>query len=441
MMNYIWIGMLGFAVLIGAAAGEMEAVTRASFEAAKGAVTLALGLVGIMALWLGIMRVASEAGLMARIARLIRPVMVRLFPDVPAEHPAMSAMIMNIAANMLGLANAATPFGVKAMHELDRLNTRKDTATDAMCLFLAINTSNVTLLPLGVIGIRAAAGSSNPAIIIPSTLFATLVSTGIAILMAKGLSRLPIFSRSRPAAPPAVERATSDTGVTADSVAPSGSPASEQLTSPAWLRSLLFWFALSAAGAMLGYHVALRVAYEPPLAVLSSVASYWLVPLLMLALLGYGLARGVRVYDALVAGAKEGFDVALRIIPYLVAIMVAVAMFNASGALWGIQTFLDPVLGPLGLPAEGLAMALVRPLSGSGAMGVMSEVIRTNGPDSYLGYLVSTINGSMETTFYVMAVYFGAVGVTRVRHYLWVALTADLAGVVAAVFICRLLFT
>ncbi|GAB4295673.1 MAG: nucleoside recognition domain-containing protein [Myxococcota bacterium] len=194
MMNYIWMGIILISFVSAAVMGRMEATTKAMIDSAKDAVELAIGLVGLMAFWLGVMRVAQDGGLLDRIARAIKPLMARLFPDVPSEHPAMSAMIMNIAANILGLANAATPFGIKAMMELNKLNTRKGVATNAMCLFLAINTSNVTLLPMGVIAVRAAAGSEKAAAIVGSTLFATFCSTLVAIVAAKLLVRLPIFS-------------------------------------------------------------------------------------------------------------------------------------------------------------------------------------------------------------------------------------------------------
>jgi spore maturation protein SpmB len=188
-------------------------------------------------------------------------------------------------------------------------------------------------------------------------------------------------------------------------------------------------------------HVALRLPHEPAWTVCADVASNWPVPAVILGLLGYGYLRGVRVYDSLVAGARDGFNVAVRIIPYMVAIMVAVAMFDASGARWGLERIVAPVLEPLGLPIEGFAMAIVRSLSGSGGLALLGEVLRTRGPDSFVGYLVSTINGSSETTFYVLAVYFGAIGVRRIRHTMWAALIADLAGVVASVILCRIMFT
>ncbi len=400
------------------AASPMEVLTLAVVDSAGGAVTLAIGLVGMMALFLGLMKVAEAGGLLAIIARVVRPLMVRLFPEVPADHPAMGAMILNISANVLGLGNAATPFGIRAMQELDKLNADKGTATNAMALFLAINTSSVTLLPTGIIALRAAAGSDDPAAILPTTLFATVCSTAVAILAAKLYQRLS----AAPAAPPGGAAAASATqsGTPGAALEPAASEAY-----PAWVS----WLAL------------LGVAAIVPLAILyGRTISPWIVPGLVVLLLGFGLLRGVRVYEVFVEGAKDGFQVALRIIPYLVAILVAVGMFRASGAMELLLGPLGAVTSAFGLPPEALSMALLRPLSGSGAYGLVAATLESAGPDSYTGYLVSTLQGSTETTFYVLAVYFGAVQVRRVRHALAAGLTADLAGVVAAVVICSLLF-
>jgi spore maturation protein SpmA len=400
------------------AASPMELLTTGVIEAAGGAVTLAIGLVGVMALFLGLMKVAEEGGLLVIIAKTVRPLMVRLFPEVPAEHPAMGAMILNISANALGLGNAATPFGIRAMQELDKLNAHKGTATNAMALFLAINTSSVTLLPTGVIALRASLGSEDPAGIVPTTLLATICSTTVAILAAKLYQRFSTL-------PPEEVGTVSDLpeGEVERIEAVPASPGAY----PAWVSFLVL------AG----------IAGLIPLTVLYGKAiAPWIVPGLIVGLLGFGALRGVRVYEVLVEGAKDGFQVALRIIPYLVAILVAVGMFRASGAMDVLVGALGQVTGLVGLPAEALPMALLRPLSGSGAYGVMAAILQDPvvGPDSYTGYLVSTLQGSTETTFYVLAVYFGAVQVRRIRHALAAGLTADLAGIVAAVAICWLLF-
>jgi spore maturation protein SpmA len=402
----------------------MAAMGTAMVEAAGGAVTLAIGLVGMMALFLGLMKVAEAGGLLTIIAKTLRPLMVRAFPEVPANHPAMGAMILNLSANALGLANAATPFGIRAMQELDKLNPVKGTATNAQALFLAINTSSVTLLPTGVIALRVAAGSQNPAGILPTTLFATCVSTTVAIVAAKVYQR---FSAVDPAA----------TATPADLPSPAGEDASTAaLDVPADASSGAYptWVSVVALLAI--------VAIIPLAVVYGDVVSPWIIPGLMVALLGFGAARRVRVYEVLVDGARDGFQVALRIIPYLTAILVAVAMFRASGALDVLVGWLSPITSAAGLPAEALPMALMRPLSGSGAYGILASTIQDPaiGPDSYTGYLVSTFQGSTETTFYVLAVYYGSVQVRRIRHTLAAALTADVAGIAGAIIACRYLF-
>ena len=414
----------------GELAGPMQDLAKAMLDAATGSVTLAIGLIGVMALFLGLMRVAEEGGLLVVIARLMRPLMVRLFPDVPAEHPAMGAMILNLAANVMGLGNAATPFGIRAMQQLDQLNATKGTATNAMVLFLAINTSSVTLLPTGVIALRAAAGSADPAGIVPTTLVATICSTAVAIVVAKLAQNL--WPARPPAAADAVPAAVADEATAAPSTPETDAATAKALADtgqgyPAWASVL----ALLGIGALIPLTVFHGRAIAP-----------WIIPGLMVALLGFGAWRRVRVYEAFVEGAKDGFQVALRIIPYLVAILVAVAMFRNSGAM-------DMLVGPLGavtvlfgLPAEALPMALLRPLSGSGAYGLLASIIQDPaiGPDSYTGYLVSTIQGSTETTFYVLAVYFGAVGVRRIRHALVAGLSADVAGIAGSVAIVAYLY-
>jgi len=395
----------------------MDALGLAMIDAAKGSVELAIGLVGVMALFLGLMKVAEAGGLLAIIARTVRPLMVRLFPDVPADHPAMGAMILNISANVLGLGNAATPFGIRAMQELDRLNPHKGTATNAMVMFLAINTSSVTLLPTGVIALRASAGSMDPAGILPTTLFATICSTTVAIIAVKLYQRFTVVPEAIADSSDTAETVTSDADLSEEPSAPY----------PLWV-SMLVLVAVAA-------FVPVTILYGRDIAP-------WIIPGLMVALLGFGALRGVPVYESFVEGAKEGFNVALRIIPYLVAILVAVGMLRQSGALELLITPLGAVTGAFGLPPEALPMALLRPLSGSGAYGIMASIISdpATGPDTYVGYLVTTLQGSTETTFYVLAVYFGAVQIRRIRHALAAALTADIAGIVAAVAITAYLF-
>ena len=391
----------------------MEILSKAMITSAGGAVELAIGLVGVMALFLGLMKVAEARGMLTILARLIRPLMVKLFPDVPAEHPAMGAMILNLSANMLGLGNAATPFGIRAMQELDKLNPQRGTATDAMALFLAINTSSVTLLPSGVIALRAAAGSSDPAAILPTTLFATIGSTAVAVVAAKLYQRLLPLKVDAEAS---LQQVPSDNG--------------EEETLKDADKGYPLWISLVALISFAAL-IPVSVSYGRSI-------SPWIIPALMVGFLGFGLVRRVRVYEVFVEGAKDGFRVALRIIPYLVAILVAVDMLRASGALNAMVGLLSGITGRFGLPAEALPMALMRPLSGSGAYGILASIINDPaiGPDSYTGYLVSTLQGSTETTFYVLAVYFGAVQVRRIRHSLAAGLTADVAGVIFAVLAC-----
>ncbi|GAB3448958.1 nucleoside recognition domain-containing protein [Insolitispirillum peregrinum] len=399
----------------------MDALSKAMLDSAAGAVTLTLGLVGSMTLFLGLMKVAEAGGLLAVIARLLRPALIRLFPDVPANHPAMGAMIMNISANVLGLGNAATPFGIRAMQELDRLNPVKGTASNAMVLFLAINTSSVTLLPTGVVALRAAAGSQDPAGIVATTLVATTLSTLTAVITAK------LLARFFPLGPAPVELPTASAPEEAQPEPSEPLPATETGAYPGWVSAL----ALLAFFSIIPLTILWGKAIAP-----------WIIPGLAMLLLGYGAVRRVRVYEVFVDGARDGFQLAIRIIPYLVAILVAVAMFRASGAMEVILTPLGALTAPFGLPAEALSMALLRPLSGSGAYAVLASIINDPaiGPDSYVGYLVSTIQGSTETTFYVLAVYFGAVGIRRMRHAVWTGIIADIAGVAGAVMICSLLY-
>jgi spore maturation protein SpmA/spore maturation protein SpmB len=405
-----------FFVPVQGSPSPMEILSAAMIKSAGGSVELAIGLIGVMALFLGLMKVAEDGGMLTILARLIRPLMKRLFPDVPADHPAMGAMILNLSANMLGLGNAATPFGIRAMQELDKLNPRRGTATNAMALFLAINTSSVTLLPSGVIALRAAAGSSDPAAILPTTLFATIGSTIVAIIAAKLYQRLvPLKVLDEEVLPEPPLNKGEDVFLNPDTG-----------EYPFWVSLLAFAF---------------LVALIPVAVFYGRSVSPWILPGIMVGFLGFGLARRVPVYEAFVEGAKDGFKVAVRIIPYLVAILVSVDMLRASGAMKALSGALGGVTGRFGLPAEALPMALMRPLSGSGAYGILASIINDPaiGPDSYTGYLVSTLQGSTETTFYVMAVYFGAVQVRRIRHSLAAGLTADVAAVIFSVLACSFL--
>jgi spore maturation protein SpmA len=431
-MNLVFLVLIVASVLTAAFAGSMAAVTQASIEQAKAAVTLAIGLIGVMAFWLGLMNVVREGGLLHALARWLRPVMTRLFPDVPADHPAMSAMILNIAANALGLGNAATPFGIKAMIELDRLNPTPGVATNAMALFLAINTSNVALAPLGVIALRASLDSHNAAGIWLPTLLATSFSTLGGILAAKLLQRAVAPATAYEPVDAAREREEVEL------------PAVEEVGAerPTWRAGCLLSLATTAILAIgFAAHLLAGLASgETAGDLLRAAASDWLLPVLIVAMLLYGFAKGVAVYDAAIAGAREGFQVAVRIIPYLVAIVVAAGMFRASGLLDVLIRVVGPILRPLGFPAEALPMALLRPLSGSGAFGVMAEILETHGPDSFVGLLTSTLQGSTETTFYVLVLYLAAAGVRNARFALACCLAGDLSGAIGATIACHLFF-
>ena len=398
------------------AAGKapMDLAGTAMIEAARNAVELSIGLVGVMALFLGLMKVAEAGGLLLVIAKALRPLMVRLFPEVPPGHPAMGAMVLNMSANALGLGNAATPFGIRAMQELDRLNPIRGVASDSMVLFMVINTANVTLVPTGVVALRAASGSADPAGVVGTTLLATLLATAVAIVAAK-------LMQSRWKAVPEAGDAPAPVPAETEAV-----DIDDPGSYPAWVS----W-------ALLGGIVAL----VPVLILFNRSVSPWILPGLVASLLAFGMAKRVKVYETFVEGAKEGFQVAIRIIPYLVAILVAIALFRSSGALDALVGPLGRLTAPVGLPPEAVTMTLMRSLTGSGSYGYLASILQDPaiGPDSYTGYLTSTIYGSTETTFYVLAVYFGSVGVRKVRHAVAAALLADLAGAIAAVLACRLL--
>ena len=383
-------------------AGAMAALSAAALAAAESALPLAFGLVGVMALFLGVMKIAEAAGLLAGLAGLLTAPLRRLFPEIPAGHPALGAMAMNISANLLGLGNAATPFGIRAMEELERLNPHPRIASNPQVLFLAINTAGLTLLPAKVIALRAAAGASDPAAVVAPTLIATAVAAMVAVAAARLLQRLVPLPVDEPMAPPAAAPPPTRQG----------------------------WLALGMALALVALVLVGGRAIGP-----------WLIPGLIALMVAIGWFRRVPVYEAFVEGAREGFTVAVRIIPYLVAILVAVGMLRASGALDAALAPLGRLLAPLGLPAEALALAVVRSLSGSGAYALLASAMQNpaTGPDTPTGILLGTIYASTETTFYVLAVYFGAIGTRSIRHALAAGLIADTAGLAAATLACRLL--
>jgi len=446
-LNYIWLALVLLAVAIGGWNNRLSDVTAGAFDGAKTAVTIALGLIGIMALWLGVMRLAERAGLIQSIARGLRPVMRRLFPDVPPEHPAMGSMLMNMAANMLGLGNAATPLGLRAMRDLEGLNPRPGVASNAMCTFLAINTASVQLIPATAIALLASAGSTHPTAIVGTALLATLCAATVAITAAKILEKLPFFrlreaipvagnvDPARDAAPP-TSAGTTDPGYsTSEEPRPVG-----WWTTPVLLALGLFFAALFVR---MVFPNIFNLPADPNSATQSgfvrsvNALSILAIPFLLSFFPVYAATRGIKVYEEFVEGAKEGFGVILKIIPFLVTMLVAISMFKGAGGIKLLTDLLTPVLTPLQFPPDLLPLALMRPLSGSASLAILTDIIHRLGPDNIVSLMAATIYGSTETTFYVAAVYFGAVGVKQTRHAIPAGLLGDLAGVIASVIICR----
>ncbi len=437
MLNYLWLGLVLLAVVLGGLNQRLPQITDAAFDAAKTAVmTIALPLIGLTALWLGVMRLAEQAGMVRALARALRPALRWLFPEVPAHHPAMGSMLMNLAANMIGLTNAATPLGLRAMNDLEKLNRHPGTATNAMCTFLALNTSSVQLLPTTAIGILAAAGGQQPTAIVGTALLATLCSTAAGILAVKSLQnlrwfRLPGEALAPAAAPPPP---AADPGPPEAAEAPAPPGRWPRLIFAVFLGFFAWLFGRSLAEGSPG-----AVEGNGFVRVMNAV-SLLAIPFFLAFFPLYAALRRVPVYEQFVEGAKEGFHVAVRIIPYLVAMLVAVGMFRAAGGIELLARGLAPLLGWAGVPADLLPMVLMRPLSGGATIGLFSELVSAHGPDSLVSRMGATVLGSTETTLYVVAVYFGAVGVQRARHAVAAGLLADLAGVVASVVICRAVF-
>jgi spore maturation protein SpmA len=410
-----------------------------------------------MALWLGMMRLAERAGLVALFARGLRPILRWLFPEVPPEHPAMGSMVLNIAAGMLGLGNASTPLGLRAMKDLETLNPRPGTATNAMCTFLAINTSSIQLIPATAIAILAANNSTDPTAIVGTSIMATTCAAVSAVTAAKLLQRLPMFrlptdlgaseSTRRVELPPTQKVAGETTALPAPAAEPQSAP---QPQAPlqwwgaailcAFFAFFLYLFLRLAFPAVIGAPPRPDLAGQNNFVRVVNAVSRLSIPFLFSAFPLYAVLRGVKIYEEFVDGAKEGFEVAIRIIPYLVAILVAVGMFRAAGGIELLSRALDPVMRAIRFPSELLPMVLMRPLSGSGTLGMFTELVKQHGPDALVSRMGGTIYGSTETTFYVLAVYFGAVGIKRTRYALLAGLTADFVAVVASVIICRQMF-
>ncbi len=407
-LNYIWIAFFLIAfvvalvrlVLFGDTA-VFPAMMDSTFTSSKDAFEISIGLTGVLALWLGIMKIGERAGLINSLARVLSPVFTKLFPDIPKGHPAMGSIFMNIAANMLGLDNAATPLGLKAMAQMQELNTKKDTATNPMIMFLVLNTSGLTLIPVTIMNYRSQLGAAQPTDVFIPILIATFVATLVGIIVTSLYQRI-------------------------------------NLLNPTLLLTLLGMSGFCAA-VVWGF---MQLSAEMMNTVSISVTGV----LLMTIICGFittGLFKKINVYDAFVDGAKEGFTTAVRIIPYLVAFLVAIAVFRASGAMDALMDGMRGAIASIGVDArwvDGMPTALMKPLSGSGARGMMLDAMKEYGPDSFVGRLSCLFQGSTDTTFYILAVYFGSVNIKYTRHAVACGLLADLAGVIAAIFICYLFF-
>ena len=436
MLNYIWAGLILAAVIMGGVTDHLKEVTSAAFDAARSAVMdLALPLTGVMAIWLGLMKLADRSGLVGAIARGLHPLLSRLFPEIPKGHPAMGSMVMNFAANMLGLANAATPLGLKAMKELERLNPHPGTATNAMCTFLAINTSSIQLIPASTIALLSAAGAKQPTAILGTALLATCVANIVGITSVKLLQSMPGFSL-----PPTPVLPSSQTPIL-DQTQETDPSLSKSVAGP---RPLWAWVPLVSMSVFFLWLLVRNLQREASsgsgIASIAGTLSTLAIPGMMSFIILFAMARGVRIYEDFVEGAKEGFETAIRVIPYLVAMLVAVRMFRAAGGIDWLTDMIRPALTVLNFPPELVPLALIRPLSGSGANGVFADLLKTHGPDSLITRMGGTLIGSTETTFYVLAVYFGSVGIKRARHAVLAGLLADIAATLASVILCRMVF-
>ena len=407
-LNYIWIAFFIIAFVIALVKlifmGDYEVFPEMmgpTFESSKTAFEISLGLTGVLSLWLGIMKVGEKGGMVNALARLLSPVFCKLFPDIPKGHPVTGSIFMNIAANMLGLDNAATPLGLKAMEQLQQLNTKKDTATNPMIMFLVLNTSGLTLIPVSIMVYRAQLGAAQPTDIFIPILLASFFSTMAGIIITSLYQRINLLNKV--------------------------------------MLLTVGGMSLAVAGIIWGFG---QLDKDQMNIVSTTVANI----LLMTIIVGFimaGVRKKINVYDAFIEGAKEGFQTAVRIIPYLVAILVGIGVFRASGAMDMIIDGIKWTVGVLGGNTDfvgALPTALMKPLSGSGARGMMVDAMTTYGADSFVGRLSCVFQGSTDTTFYILAVYFGSVGIRYTRHAVACGLLADLAGVIAAIAICYMFF-
>ena len=407
-LNYIWIAFFLIAFVVAVVKlvffGDVEvfpAMMNSTFSSAETAFTISIGLTGVLSLWLGIMKIGERGGVVDMLARWMSPLFCRLFPDIPKGHPVTGTIFMNISANMLGLDNAATPLGLKAMEQLQELNTRKDTATNPMIMFLVLNTSGLTLIPVSVMVYRAQMGAAQPTDVFVPILLATFFSTIVGMISVCLYQRINLFNRTM----------------------------------------LTIIGGMCAAVGLIIWGVS-QLSREQMDLYSGQVANIFLF-LIIIGFIVAGMRKRVNVYDAFVEGAKEGFTTAVRIIPYLVAVLVAIAVFRASGAMDMLLDGVAALMAFLGFDTEfvgALPTALMKPLSGSGARGLMVDAMQTYGADSFVGRLACLFQGSTDTTFYILAVYFGSVGISKPRHAVPCGLLADAAGIAAALFICYLFF-
>ena len=407
-LNYIWIAFFLIAFVIATVRlvfmGDTEvfpAIMNSTFDTSKTAFEISLGLTGVLSLWLGIMKIGEKGGVINVVARVLSPVFTRLFPDIPKGHPVTGSIFMNVAANMLGLDNAATPLGLKAMEQLQELNPKKDTATNPMIMFLVLNTSGLTLIPVSIMVYRAQMGAAQPTDIFVPILLATFFSTLAGIIFTSLYQRINLINRTM----------------------------------------LLTLGGMSAVVAAIIWGFAQMDKAQMNI-VSTSVANILLMLIIVMFILA-GMRKKVNVYDAFIEGAKDGFATAVRIIPYLVAILVGIGVFRASGAMDMLVDGIKWTVAAMGGNTDfvgALPTALMKPLSGSGARGMMVDAMTTYGADSFVGRLSCIFQGSTDTTFYILAVYFGSVGVRYTRHAVACGLLADLAGVIAAIAICYMFF-
>ena len=449
MLNIIWLALIGLAVLLGGFTGKIGAVGASVIDSARDGVALAASLVAIMTLWLGLLRLASKAGLVQRLGLALKPVMRWLFADVPADHPALGSITMNFTANLLGLNNAATPLGLRAMEELESLNPHPGIATNAMCMLLAINTSNLTLIPTTVIALLISVHSKNPTAIIGTTLVATAMAQAAAITTAKILEKSRFYRL--PAAPENLpDRRQRDSvagiahdGVSSDDLAPDGVlpwvPGAKLILAGLAL-AFIAMTVLTAFPEVAGQPVTAGEAARFGLWRLLDAISLLAIPWLVLFFPAYAALRGIAVYEQFVIGAKDGFTVALKILPYVVGMFVAVGMFRASGGMDLLAALLRPVTSLFHFPPEVVPMALIRPFSSAAALGLLGDLAHHYPPDSLPVLIGATLYGCSETTFYVIAVYFGAVNVRKTRYAIPAGIAADIAGPIAAVAVCNAMF-